>query len=89
VPRLPELLDIAKDTLWTDVPIQTLPDLLAVAHSVDARQIASAGFVPPFIPETMTPLALERIRKMVADAFVAGPDATPPPPSAPYSLPSC
>jgi hypothetical protein len=37
----------------------------------------------------MTPLALERIRKMVADAFVAGPDATPPPPSAPDSLPSC
>jgi LCP family protein required for cell wall assembly len=89
VPRLPELLDIAKDTLWTDVPVQTLPDLLAVAHSVDARQIASAGFVPPFIPETMTPLGLERIREMVADAFVAGPDATPPPPSAPDSLPSC
>ncbi len=90
VPRLPELLDIAKDALWTDLPIQTLPDLLAVAHSVDVKHIASAGFVPPSIPETMTPLGLQRIRDMVASAFVDEATASSPPaPSAPASLPSC
>jgi LCP family protein required for cell wall assembly len=89
VPRLPELIDIAKDSLWTDVPLAELPNMLAVAHDVDVKQIAQAGFTPPYISEYMTPLALERIRGMVANAFVEDPKASPPPPSAPDSLPSC
>jgi LCP family protein required for cell wall assembly len=89
VPRLPELIDIAKDSLWTDVPLAELPNMLAVAHDVDVKHIATAGFTPPYIAEYMTPLALERIRGMVANAFVDDPKATPPPPSTPDSLPSC
>ncbi len=91
VPRLPELIDIAKDSLWTDVPLAELPNMLAVAHGVDVKHIATAGFTPPYIPESMTPLAPERIRGMVADAFVQDSTTTTPPApaAAPGSLPSC
>jgi LCP family protein required for cell wall assembly len=89
VPRLPELLDIAKDSLWTDLPLRDLPDLLAVMHEVDTKKIAQASFAPPYIAEYITPLALQRIRTMVANAFVDDPKATPPPASVPDSLPSC
>jgi LCP family protein required for cell wall assembly len=91
VPRLPELLDIAKDSLWTDLSLHDLPDLLAVARAVDLKHVAQGAFVPPYIPEVMTPLGLERIRAMVANAFVADPSASPTPVEIPDadSLPSC
>lgn len=86
IPRLPELLDIGKDSLWTDLPIDQLPDLLALAQRVDTGKIKRAAFTPPQIPEYLDAAAVARVRQMVADAFTAGKAASPTPtPSQPAS----
>jgi LCP family protein required for cell wall assembly len=86
IPRLPELLDIGKDSLWTDLPIDQLPDLLALAERVDTGKIKRAAFNPPQIPEYLDAAAVAKVQKMVADAFKAGKAASPTPtPSQPAS----
>ena len=86
IPRLPELLDIGKDSLWTDLPIDQLPDLLALAQRVDTGEIKRAAFNPPQIPEYLDAAAVTKVQKMVADAFKAGNAASPTPtPSQPAS----
>ncbi len=86
VPRLPELLDIGKDSLWTDIAIGDLPDLLALAQRVDAGKIKRAAFNPPGIPEYIDAAAVAKVQKMVADAFKSGTRASPTPtPSEPPS----
>ena len=86
IPRLPELLDIGKDSLWTDLPIDQLPDLLALAQRVDTGKIKRAAFDPPQIPEYLDAAAVAKVQKMVADAFKSGKTATPTPtPSQPAS----
>jgi len=82
--RIPELLDIAKDSLWTDLPVRQLPDLLALANTVHSDEVASYQFWPPKIPETLNAKAVALIRRMVTDPFPALPtpgpsDATPTP----------
>jgi LCP family protein required for cell wall assembly len=78
IPRIPELLDIAKSSLWTNIPIDHLPDLFAIGAHVQARQIASYQFWPPQINEYLNAQSLERIRLMVVTAFFGpGPSAGP------------
>jgi LCP family protein required for cell wall assembly len=78
IPRIPELLDIAKSSLWTNIPIDHLPDLFAIGAHVQARQIASYQFWPPQINEYLNAQSLERIRLMVVTAFFGpGPSAAP------------
>jgi len=67
--RIPELLDIARDSLWTNLPIRQLPDLLALANQVQTGSIAQYQFWPPDIPEALTARALQRIHAMVSDPF--------------------
>lgn len=75
--RIPDLLDIAKDSLWTNLSIRQLPDLLQLAQGVHTDHIAQFQFWPPEIPETMTVTGLQRIRAMVADPFSTLPSASP------------
>jgi polyisoprenyl-teichoic acid--peptidoglycan teichoic acid transferase len=77
--RIPELLDIAKDSLWTNLPVRQLPDLLALANRVQTGSIAQFQFWPPAIPEALTRQALQQIRKMVADPFNPVAPASPAP----------
>ncbi|HYM52277.1 MAG TPA: LCP family protein [Candidatus Dormibacteraeota bacterium] len=73
--RIPELLDIARDALWTNMPIEQLPDLLSLAARVKTAGIARYQFWPPDIPETLDQQGIALIREMVVDPFPAG--ATP------------
>jgi LCP family protein required for cell wall assembly len=77
--RIPELLDIARDSLWTNVPIQQLPDLLQLGTEVKTNKIASYQFWPPDIPESLNSAGLALIRQMVAGAFTSLPSQTPAP----------
>jgi len=67
--RIPELLDIARDSLWTNLPIEQLPDLLNLAARVKTDRIARYQFWPPDIHENLDAESIGRIRQMVADAF--------------------
>jgi len=92
VPRLPELLDIATDSLWTNLSVDELPDLLALAQRINVRRVARAAFNPPTPSEYLDAAAVERVHAMVADAFVrhgggGGGSASPKP--EPSELPAC
>ncbi len=71
IPRLPELIDIAGDSLWTDLSPRDMPDLLALAQQVDTSKVARYAFDPPTIPEYLTARAVGKVHAMVANAFSA------------------
>ena len=71
VPRLPELIDIAGDSLWTNLAPRDMPDIMALAQRVDASKVARFAFVPPTIPEYLNAIAVGKVHAMVASAFTA------------------
>jgi len=82
VANLPSLVDVLKDSVKTDVPTGQLPKLLALAESVDTRDIRSYVFSPRFYATEylssprgyiITP-NMSRIRAAVRDAFSVSPD---------------
>ena len=75
--RIPELLDIARDSLWTDVPVGQLPELLELGTSVKLNKIASYQFWPPTIPERLDSAGIAVVRQMVSGAFSGVSSATP------------
>lgn len=81
VPRIPELLDIAKDSLWTNIPIERLPDLLEIGARVRPGAIASYQFWPPDIHEHLDAQSINRVRFMVQTAFFGAPPSVTPAPS--------
>jgi len=77
--RIPDLLDIAKDSLWTNLPLDQLPGLLELASRVDTHAVSQYQFWPPDIPEYLNADGLAKIRAVTADPFHAAPSATPRP----------
>lgn len=77
--RIPELLDIARDSLWTDIPIGDLPDLLELGDRVHTDSITKHQFWPPEIPEYLNADGIALIRQIVADPWSPQPNATPTP----------
>lgn len=69
ITSIPQLLDIARDSLWTNMPIEQLPDLLNLAARVKTDKIARYQFWPPEIHEDLDAGSLALIRQKVADAF--------------------
>jgi len=93
IPRIPELLQIAGDSVSTNLPVDQLPDLLALLARVDASQVARYQFWPPDITNDLTPDMIALMRSMVRDPFPA-PDlsvphasASPTPTPAPQPAP--
>ena len=87
---LAKLIDIAGDSLWTNLSPKDMPDLLALAQRVDASKVARFAFNPPTIPEYLTARAVGKVHAMVANAFVgatpsSGATATPVPTEPPDS----
>jgi anionic cell wall polymer biosynthesis LytR-Cps2A-Psr (LCP) family protein len=76
IPRIPELLDIAKSSLWTNIPIGRLPDLFEIGAKVEPGSIVSYQFWPPTIHEFLDFASINRIRTMVRDPFEESPSAT-------------
>lgn len=74
LPKLPDLVRIAKDSLYTNIPLQELPRLLALADQIDTRRIERFGFTPDAgYPEVVTPASVEKMRRAVRDAFEGDP----------------
>ncbi len=71
VPKIPELIDIAGDSLWTNLSPRDMPDLLALAQRVDASKVGKYAFNPPTIPEYLTARAVGTVHAMVANVFAA------------------
>jgi anionic cell wall polymer biosynthesis LytR-Cps2A-Psr (LCP) family protein len=88
LPRLPDLVRIAKDSLYTNIPLQELPRLLALASQIDTRRIERFAFTPAAgYPEIVTPASVEKMRVDVRDVFDG--DSPPAEGSPDLSLLSC
>ncbi len=92
IPRIPELLDIAKSSLWTNIPVERLPDIFEIGARVDPGSIARYQFWPPEIREHLDIESVNKIRKMVRTAFMGptpAPNASAPATPAPSSGSIC
>jgi LCP family protein required for cell wall assembly len=75
--RIPELLDVARDSLWTNLPVSELPDLLELGDRVRLDRLAKYQFWPPDIPEYLTPAAVADIHQIVANPWTPVPTPAP------------
>jgi len=85
IPRIPELLDIARDSLWTNVPVSQLPELFSLGARVDSGSIARYQFWPPDIREQLDSESINLIRTVVRTPFDNQPSPTPRPSGTPAS----
>jgi LCP family protein required for cell wall assembly len=79
IPRIPELLDIARDSLWTNIPLERMPDIFEIGARVRPGTIASYQFWPPEIRERLDIESINKVRLMVRTVFSEPPVATPTP----------
>jgi LCP family protein required for cell wall assembly len=81
LPRIPELLSIAEDNLWTTLAVEDLPGLVDLAARVRAGDVTTITFIPPTYPSHLTTAELNRIRDVVGGVFDgAAPSPSPTPP---------
>ena len=69
VPKVPALLEIARDNLWTTVRRQDLRGLAKLASRVDVRRVARVLFVPSRYPAHLDAAEIERIRTVARTIF--------------------
>ena len=91
--RLPDLLDIAKNNLWTNLKKRDLPDLAALAEQVDLKAMKKVRFIPPNYPAYLNDAAIKKIRSVVGHVFdhpepLARPTARPRPLPTPSPTPA-
>jgi LCP family protein required for cell wall assembly len=88
LPRVVDLLEIAKDDFWTTVPRHEVGDLAELAGMVDADEVTTVTFVPPRYPSHLTDRSIEAIRTVVRAVFdEPTPAQTPGPTESPASCP--
>jgi LCP family protein required for cell wall assembly len=78
--RVPDLLDVAGDNLWTTIQPDEVADLAALAAKVDRANVESYSFWPPTTPQHLNTAAIEHVRDIVATIFddpTAEPSPTP------------
>jgi len=76
LPKVPDLLEIAKNNLTLAIPAADIGSLAALASQVDPDSIQRLEFAPPTFREFLTDKEVLRIQTMVRTVF-----ATPPSPS--------
>ena len=67
--RLPELLEIAKDNLWTNIKTRDLAELAKLAEAVDIKGMKKVRFIPPKYPSYVNRATVKKIRAVVRDVF--------------------
>jgi LCP family protein required for cell wall assembly len=81
LPRVPDLLDIAKDNLWTTIQPNEIADLAVLAAHVDSHDIQTIEFSPPKYPEFLNTKEIKSIQARVQSIFSqpvgVGPSPTP------------
>jgi LCP family protein required for cell wall assembly len=78
LPRLPDLVKVAKESLWTNIPSAQLPSLLALAQHVDTKRITRVAFTPPKYQAYVTSADVSRMRAAIRDVFKGAPPAPDP-----------
>jgi LCP family protein required for cell wall assembly len=78
LPKVPDLLGIARDDLWTTFGLGDAADLAALADRVDRRTVQNIRFIPPDVPEFLSDKGLQKIQDTVRTVFDA-PAPTPGP----------
>ncbi|MEI8332660.1 MAG: LCP family protein [Chloroflexota bacterium] len=78
IPRLPDLVKVAKESLWTNIPSSQLPSLLALAEQMDLKRITRVAFTPSKYAEFVTADEVTRIRAVIRDVFKGAPPAPAP-----------
>lgn len=78
LPKVPDLLDVAGDNLWTTIRPDEIADLAALAARVDRSNVTSYSFWPPATPQRLDTEGIEHVRDIVATIFDA-PSAEPSP----------
>jgi LCP family protein required for cell wall assembly len=79
LPRIPDLLSIAKTDLWTTFSVTDAAPIADLLATVDVGAIKSTVFSPPGTPETLTSTAIAKIQAAVRGAFLAPPAPSPTP----------
>ena len=69
VPKVPALLKVARDTLWTTIRRQDVRGLASLAARVDPRRVARVLFVPSTYPEHLDTATIRRIQARVRTVF--------------------
>jgi len=90
LPKLPKLLDIAGDNLWTTIDENQIANLAVLAARVDASKIGQVMIEPPVYPEALDGAAIRHVRQTVRTIFESGGGgaaATPAPKAAPKPCP--
>ena len=88
LPKLPKLLDIAGDNLWTTIDQNQIANLAVLAARVDAAAIGQVMIEPPVYPEVLDAAAIRHIQRTVRTIFdMDAPAATPQPKSTPRPCP--
>jgi LCP family protein required for cell wall assembly len=79
LPKVPKLLRIAGDNLWTTIDQGEVADLAALAARVDSRSISTVMIQPPTFPEYLDKASIRRVQSTVRSIFDSAPGATPSP----------
>ena len=69
LPRVPELLEIARDNLWTTIQPNEIAEMAVLAAKVDTSDVRTFQFWPPETPQRLDAKAIQHIRDTVATAF--------------------
>jgi LCP family protein required for cell wall assembly len=69
LPKVPELLEIAGDHLWTTIDPDDIAGLAALASRVHAGSTETITFAPPGYPSHLDTASIRRIRAVVRGAF--------------------
>lgn len=86
LPRVPDLLSIARDNLWTTIQPDEIADLAELAARVDTKDVQYYLFWPPQTPQRLDTAGIQHVRDVVGGIFDApAPSASPTP--APTSVP--
>jgi LCP family protein required for cell wall assembly len=90
LPRVPDLLGIARDNLWTTIQPDEIADLAELAARVDTNDVQYYLFWPPQTPQRLDTAGIQHVRDVVGGIF-DGPspssEPTPEPTSAPKPCP--
>jgi LCP family protein required for cell wall assembly len=79
----PDLFNAAKGFTWTDLPRDSLPNLVTLFGKAESASVKHLRIVPPTYPEWLTPSIVTKIQKAIASLL-----GLPPPPSPSPTVPA-
>ena len=84
----PALAAAAKGFVWTDLPRDSLPNLVTLFGKAASASVRHLRIVPPTYPEWLTPAVITKIQKDIAALLGVPPPPTPSPLPSPSPEPS-